>query len=138
MNKQLQEQIEEMKSVRQHAFSKLAQLPDSALLEADAETKRSVRQMISLYFGHERNHIVQIEKTRRIIAAHPTEVELLLAQGDQSRGDLLAALEGLSDEEWTRKPAENVWSIQEILAHLMDVENRLLQRILALVGPPNS
>ena len=137
MDSGIRNQIEEMNRVRQRVFSELKTLPDEALLKTDAETKRSVRQLISLYFSHERNHIVQVEKTRHLLASHPSEVELLLAQADQSRGDLLAALAGLTDAEWMQKPEENVWSIQEILAHLMDVEIRLLERITALAEPPH-
>ena len=137
MDSGIQNQIEEMNRVRQRVFSELKKLPDEALLQTDAETKRSVRQLISLYFSHERNHIVQIEKTRHLLASHPSEVEMLLAQADQSRGDLLAALAGLTDADWAQKPAENVWSIQEILAHLVDVEIRLLERIKALAESPH-
>ena len=133
MNMRMKEQLEEMNRIRQKAFSELAILPDTALQETDPETQRSVRQLISLYFSHERNHIVQIERNRHVLGAHPGEIQMLLAQADQSRGDLLAALEGVSDEEWAEKPDENVWSIQEILEHLMDVENRLLERIMVLV-----
>ena len=136
VNNRIQKQLEEMQRIRQHAYSILAKLPDEALLASDPETKRSVRQLLSLYFSHERNHIVQVQKTRRTLGSHPSEVQMLLAQADQSRGDLLAALAGLTDAEWGQKPAENAWSIQEILEHLMETENRLLARIITLAEPP--
>jgi uncharacterized damage-inducible protein DinB len=136
LNNRMQKQLEEMHRVRQHAYSMLAKLPEEALLKTDPETKRSVRQLLSLYFSHERNHIVQVQKNRRMLGNNASEVQMLLAQADQSRGDLLAALAGLTDAEWAQKPAENLWSIQEILEHLMETENRLLARIMTLAESP--
>ena len=132
MSDRLQSQLEEMRLIREKAYQELAALPDSALKLTDEESKRSVRQLISMFFSHERNHIVQIEKTRNALHIHPTEVQQLLAQADQSRGDLLASLAGLTDEQWTQKPDEAAWSVQEILDHLMGVENRFLERIRKL------
>jgi uncharacterized damage-inducible protein DinB len=133
MDRQFRAQLDDMQMQRESIFKELRELPDQVLLEADEESKRTVRQLISLYCNHERNHIVQVEKTRRLINAYPSEIQLLLSQADQSRGDLIASLQGLSDNQWEQKPGENVWSIQEILTHLMDVESRLLQRILTIV-----
>ncbi len=132
MDRQLRAQLDDMQMLRESIFKELRELPDRLLLEADEESKRTVRQLIGLYCNHERNHIVQVEKTRRMINGYPTEIQLLLGQADQSRGDLIASLQGLSDSQWEQKPGEDMWSIQEILDHLMDVESRLLKRIQAI------
>lgn len=132
MDRKMRAQLDDMQMLRESIFKELRELPDRLLLEADEETKRTVRQLISLYSSHERNHIVQVEKTRRMINGYPSEIQLLLGQADQSRGDLIASLQGLSDNQWEQKPGEDMWSIQEILDHLMDVESRLLKRIQAI------
>jgi uncharacterized damage-inducible protein DinB len=131
------EQLKDMMAIREKAIAALRELPDSALKIAHPESKRTVRQMVSLYFSHERNHIVQLAKTRNAIGSHPTEVELLLAQAMQSRGDLLSTLIGVTDAQWDQKPSEDAWSIREILTHMIEVENRLLTGITELVKSHN-
>ncbi len=126
MSDDLNSLLAEMMETRNAVFAKLMSLPDASLKLANPETKRSVRALLSMYMSHERNHIVQVEKTRKAIGAYPSEVQMLLAQAWQSRGDLLAAVIGLSDAELAEKPAEDAWSVKEILEHTMNVEKRFL------------
>ena len=41
-----------------------------------------------------------------------------IAELEESRRRLLAAVEGATDEEWTRTPAEGRWSIAECVEHI--------------------
>lgn len=134
MNSKLEKILSEMMKTRSDIFAKLMDLPAADLKLTNPETKRSVRQLISMYMGHERNHIVQIEKTRRAIGAQPTEVQMLLAQAWESRGDLLAALVGLSDEEIEMKPAADAWNVKEILEHIEKVEKWFLGGIEEIIA----
>jgi|GEM_PF-1179658 len=126
MSSELEKIQSEMMKTRNEVFAKLMDLPAADLKLSNPETKRSVRQLITMYMSHERNHIVQIEKTRRAIGSEPTEVQMLLAQAWESRGDLLASLVGMSDEEIEKKPSEDTWSVKEILEHIEKVEKWFL------------
>jgi uncharacterized damage-inducible protein DinB len=48
---------------------------------------------------------------------------------EQVRRELWKAVDGLSDEEINRKPAENVWSIAQVLEHLYLVERALASQM---------
>jgi hypothetical protein len=45
---------------------------------------------------------------------------------------LSATLEGVTDEEANRRPAEGEWSVKEILAHLIDGEGDLHAQMMAI------
>ncbi|MBI2911865.1 MAG: DinB family protein [Chloroflexi bacterium] len=51
---------------------------------------------------------------------------MILAQNRATRGDLLAELLGLSDEELNRQPAPEEWSVRQVLEHAIEVERRYL------------
>ncbi len=46
-----------------------------------------------------------------------------------TRENLLAAVRGLNDAQWHFKPADNQWSIAEVVEHLAIVEGRVHARI---------
>ncbi len=134
MSSELEKTLTGMMETRQAVFAKLKDLPPADLKLANPETKRSIRQIISMYMSHERNHIMQIEKTRRAIGSQPTEVQMLLAQAWESRGDLIASLMGMNDEEIGKKPAEDAWSVKEILEHIEKVEKWFLSAIEEIIA----
>ncbi|HKE00493.1 MAG TPA: DinB family protein [Planctomycetota bacterium] len=52
--------------------------------------------------------------------------------------ETLAAVEGLSDAQWTWKPAPNKWSVGEVIEHLVLVETRVQGRLdKTLAGAPD-
>lgn len=134
MSSELEKTLTGMMETRQAVFAKLKDLPPADLKLVSPETKRSIRQIISMYMSHERNHIMQIEKTRRAIGSQPTEVQMLLAQAWESRGDLIASLMGMNDEEIGKKPAEDAWSVKEILEHIEKVEKWFLSAIEEIIA----
>src|ERR1700691_2819050 len=53
------------------------------------------------------------------------ERQLVVDQLNASRERLLGLADGLTTEQWTFRPAEGRWSINECLEHVMRVENRI-------------
>ncbi len=49
-------------------------------------------------------------------------MQTLIAHLDTSRNELLSELQDLSAAQWTSKPAEDRWSILEVLEHIATVE----------------
>lgn len=56
-------------------------------------------------------------------AMNDTERAYLLEQLEQSKQAMLASIEGVSPEQWTFKPAPNVWSVQECAEHIVLAES---------------
>ena len=66
-----------------------------------------------------------------------TEAELKkhLEAAEKSPKEIAAAVSGLSDKVLRYKPAPDKWSVQEILAHLEDVEEHGMRaRVAAMIG----
>src|SRR5579872_3889144 len=57
---------------------------------------------------------------------------------EDSQKEFLALVEGLSDAQWTFKPAPDRWSVGETAEHIMLSEARLFAGVeRALASPPN-
>jgi uncharacterized damage-inducible protein DinB len=54
------------------------------------------------------------------------ERQLVLDQLAASQAQLLELVDGLTEDQWTFRPAEGRWSIGECLEHVVRVENRVL------------
>lgn len=52
-----------------------------------------------------------------------------LARFREGRSELFAALEGLSEEEQTRVPVGGLWTVRDVLAHILAWEEVALQRL---------
>ncbi len=55
-------------------------------------------------------------------AINDTERAFLLEQLEQSKKAMLASISGLTDAQWTFKPAPSVWSVQECAEHIVLAE----------------
>ncbi len=105
----------------------------SCLSEADLEVRtefyggqRMVRFILYQMGRHEREHITHVKKIRQALNAPQTEAQMILAQNQATRGELLAELMGLTDDELNRQPAPNEWSVRQVLEHAIQVEGRYL------------
>ena len=58
----------------------------------------------------------------------------LLASLNAGRGDLLAAVEGLTDEQAAIKPADGGWSALECVEHVATAETRMFRRLTQSVA----
>ena len=57
---------------------------------------------------------------------------------EDSRKEFLAAVEGLTDEQWNFKPAPDRWQVGEVAEHIMLAEGLLFARAeQALAAKPN-
>ncbi len=56
---------------------------------------------------------------------NPAERAFLLEQLEKSRKDFLASIAGISDAQWSFKPAPAVWSVEECAEHIILAEDFL-------------
>lgn len=68
-----------------------------------------------------------------------TEIEQALQYFDETRNRAIEVTSGLSDQQWFFKPSPGVWSIAEILEHMVIVHERvfgpLRERLAQAPGP---
>ena len=55
----------------------------------------------------------------------PSEREYLVQQLETSKAEMLASIQGLTQDQWKFKPAPDVWSVQECAEHLIKAEGLL-------------
>jgi uncharacterized damage-inducible protein DinB len=55
-------------------------------------------------------------------AMTPAERAYLIEQLEQSKKNMLASIQGVTDEQWKFKPAPNVWSVAECSEHIILAE----------------
>ena len=60
-------------------------------------------------------------------AMSDTERAYLIEQLQQTRQGVLASIDGLTEAQWTFKPAPNVWSVQECAEHIVLAEGYIFE-----------
>ncbi len=65
-----------------------------------------------------------------------TERAYLLDQLEQSRKGVLASIDGLTEAQWTFKPAPDVWSVQECAEHIVLAEGYIFGGVQELLKTP--
>jgi len=55
-------------------------------------------------------------------AMTPAERAYLIEQLEQSKKNMLASIQGVTDAQWKFKPAPNVWSVAECSEHIILAE----------------
>ena len=84
------------------------------------------RYLFLRYSDHEEEHAHQVDHTLRThLSWQPSKVQLLLGVMERARGEVLAALVGLTDDDLDVAPVEPAgeWPLRRILAHLVAVEH---------------
>jgi uncharacterized damage-inducible protein DinB len=69
-------------------------------------------------------------------AMSDTERAYLLDQLQQSKKAMLASIEGLSEAQWTFKPAPAVWSVQECAEHIVLAESYIFSGSQQILKTP--
>jgi len=125
---ELEQLLDQLVAARRAADERLGHLT-----EADLQVRtefyggqRMVRFILYQMGRHEREHITHIKKIRQALNAPQSEAQMILAQNQATRGELLAELMGLSDEELNRQPAPGEWSVRQVMEHAIQVEGRYL------------
>lgn len=86
-----------------------------------------------------------MNSTATVAIAHPALTPEHVAKAklviDQSTRGALGAIKGVSESQWTFKPAPDRWSIAEIVEHVVFLQERVLgpiRDLLATAPPPPS
>ena len=128
MNKSLQEILDSTRSARRAAFDGLMDMPEEHL---DKMTRwgygpADARYLALRFSDHEEEHATQIDHLLRSeFGWQPSKVQLVLGIAERTRGDVLAALTGLTDSDLDvapRAPAGE-WTLRQILTHLVATEH---------------
>jgi hypothetical protein len=69
-------------------------------------------------------------------AMSDTERTYLIEQLEQSRKAMLASIDGLTDAQWTFKPAPAVWSVQECAEHIVLAEGYIFEGSQQILKTP--
>lgn len=69
-------------------------------------------------------------------AISDTERAYLLNQLEQSQKGVLASIDGLTEAQWTFKPAPTVWSVQECAEHIVLAESYIFDGVQQVLKTP--
>ncbi|MCL4459763.1 MAG: DinB family protein [Chloroflexi bacterium] len=94
-----------------------------------AGVERTVRFLLHRFADHEKEHIIQIRKARQNLGLPQSEAQMILSKAEETRGELIGALLGVSDEHLSKVTKEGEWTIREVLQHLCDTEKSFLDKI---------
>ena len=131
------ESVARLARQREEIVRELAQLSDSDC-RAPAQwggMQRSVNFLLRAFSLHEIDHIQHLHKLLAARGRHFNEPQILLAKAQALRGELLALLLSLSDEEFEAGgPAPEDWSPRQLVEHLLEVDAGYAQNIRASVA----
>lgn len=128
MTSTVQNTLDEIRASRRAKFVELAQVPEEHLNKITrwGYGPTDARYMCLRYSDHEEEHGLQVEHTlRSMLGWQPTHAQLILGAAEVTRGDLLASLVGLTDDDLDVSPEEPVgeWPLRTTLAHAIATEH---------------
>ena len=128
MSTSLQELLDSIRTARRAAFERLAGTPEEHLnrMTRWGYGPADARYLFLRFSDHEEEHALQIEHTLRAIHGwRPSKVQLILGIAERTRGDVLAALVGLTDDDLDTAPVDPAgeWTLRQILSHLVATEH---------------
>jgi uncharacterized damage-inducible protein DinB len=128
MSTLLQELLDSIRTARRAAFNRLAGTPEEHLgrMTRWGNGPADARYLFLRFSDHEEEHALQVAHTLRArLDWQPSKVQLTLAMAERTRGDVLAALMGLTDEDLDTAPVEPAgeWTLRQILSHLAATEH---------------
>ncbi|MBA2452149.1 MAG: DinB family protein [Chloroflexia bacterium] len=135
MASDLQSVLDDIRTTRREMFVDLAQVPEEHLNKMTrwGYGPTDARYMFLRFSDHDEEHGLQIEHTlRSMLGWQPSHAQLILGAAERTRGDLLASLVGLSDDDLDvvpKKPAGE-WPLRRTLAHAIGTEHNY--RVYAL------
>lgn len=123
-----QDKLDAIRSNRREAFRQLATL-DEAHLNKMTRWGRGpafAGYLFLRFSDHDEEHARQIGHTlTSLLSWQPSKVQRILGMAERTRGDLLAALVGLGEDDLDVAPVEpqGEWPLRQILAHLVATEH---------------
>lgn len=122
--------LNEIRTLREQILVELADLTEAdfatpVLMQRWDDTRR-----VLLRFGdHMREHASQLEGIRTELGKAPTPPQRMLAEAEVAWGKLLAATIGLSDDDLGRIPETSGWSVETLLAHVLQGEQNYINAL---------
>lgn len=128
MTASLQNVLDEIRATRREAFVDLAEVPEEHLNKATrwGYGPTDARYMFLRFSDHDEEHGLQIEHTlRSMLGWQPSHAQIILGAAERTRGDLLAVLVGLGDDDLDVVPKEPAgeWPLRRTLAHAIGTEH---------------
>ena len=85
--------------------------------------QRTVSFLLRAYSLHELDHLQHLHKLLRGRGRHFSEAQILLSKAEALRGEVMALLLSLSDEEFDAAgPGADDWSVRQLVDHLGQVD----------------
>ena len=128
MTASLQNVLDKIRATRREAFVDLAQVPEEHLNKATrwGYGPTDARYMFLRFSDHDEEHGLQIEHTlRSMLGWQPSHVQIILGAAERTRGELLAALVGLTGDDLDVVPKEPAgeWPLRQTLVHALATEH---------------
>ena len=123
MPSQLRPILADMRAHRRETVAALADTPESRMLLKNVWRKEpeTVRFLFLRFADHEEEHALQIASILQELDFRQTRAQRVLGAAEATRGGLLAALVGLTDDDLDLTP-EAEWPLRLTLAHIIQVE----------------
>jgi uncharacterized damage-inducible protein DinB len=111
-------------------IDELSNLAREELRYATTNARANTLRRVLLRFGeHMREHTTQLVAAREDIGAAPTMPQRMLARAQESYGEMLAAMVGLSDDALDTVPEPGEWTPRQILEHIMQIQTVYLNLV---------
>lgn len=128
MTASLQNVLNEIRTTRREMFVHLAQVPENHLVKMTrwGYGPTDARYMFLRFADHDEEHGLQIEHTlRSMLGWQPSHAQIILGAAERTRGDLLASLVGLTDDDLDVVPdvPAGEFSLRQTLSHVLYVEH---------------
>lgn len=116
--------LAQMRATRRAVCDELRGLPEARMNDETTWSRgpANVRFMLQRYADHEEEHALQISRMLGVAGFRQTKAQLALSAAEMTRGDLLATLVGLGDDDLDLAP-EGEWPLRRTLAHIIGVEH---------------
>ena len=130
--------ISKIRAAREQTLSRLVDLTEADFsTPTQMERWTDVRRVLLRFGDHLREHANQAEHTRDIIDCTPSMPQRMLQESELAYGKLLAAMVGLSDEDYNQAPPDGGWSIRQVLEHTLQSEINYLAVIADALAKKN-
>src|SRR5215208_560456 len=117
--------VERLNRERERIVGELAQLGDAdCKLPAQwGGTQRNINFLLRAFSLHELDHLQHLNRLLVERGRHFNQAQVLLSKAQALRGELVAQLLSLSDEEFEAKSdGSDEWSIRQLVEHLTQTD----------------
>ena len=126
----LVELLADIRRVREQTLAELTHVTeDEFAYRTTMQRWDDVRRVLLRFGDHMREHANQVLGAREGVGRGQTMPQRMLAEGELAWGKLLGTTLGLTDEDIRKKPSDGGWSVQEVLVHVLQVEQLYLDTI---------